>query len=410
MFLKQTGGSDRDYSNMSLAGEVQREDADGVIDGEHFSALGAERDIIKDPVVIALSRLIDLVEQIPSFAQLEESGFSNELVEYGKNILSNVTATLTSLSKIAPDAFGRLLHDINNIITPLLLCFDMIEMINTQCIVLGARDLNSLRENLDRSMDSLLRVCSANLSIVSNSYNLKNVNLAEGLLPAINAIAKQFSVNVIDGDKNTEISKNNIVIDVPHDLSVTIDVDALFVVLDNLLKNPLRMFGGENIGIKISVKVLPYDCIEIVVHDTGHGIDYFNLLEKYKLIAVGKESSGSDLTDFDKLVLRGTVSIDDLITRLFTMGESASGSTGIGLSTVKKVIFGHGGNIEMGNHSDGGACVSILLPNIESNDGALRAKMVTNAQIAMGKFGDVEIEPLPTPAYGDKTPFTMSLV
>jgi len=68
----------------------------------------------------------------------------------------------------------------------------------------------------------------------------------------------------------------------------------------------------------------------------------------------------------------------DLTRQLFEVGVSASGSTGIGLSTVKSIIFAMQGEVQMGNNQDGGAYTKLTIPNTSETDPVKRHRIMEN--------------------------------
>jgi signal transduction histidine kinase len=53
---------------------------------------------------------------------------------------------------------------------------------------------------------------------------------------------------------------------------------------------------------------------------------------------------------------------DDLRQVLEPFFSRRSGGTGLGLAIVSRVVDGHGGRLQVANHSQGGAVVDIELP------------------------------------------------
>lgn len=100
--------------------------------------------------------------------------------------------------------------------------------------------------------------------------------------------------------------------------------NALHNVLDNALK-----YCSENDTITVTVKDISQNCI-IEILDSGEGFP---------------ENSA-------------------LLTNRFTRGENTKGivGSGLGLTIAKDVVEAHGGNINISNTEEGGACVTFTLP------------------------------------------------
>ena len=100
--------------------------------------------------------------------------------------------------------------------------------------------------------------------------------------------------------------------------------NALHNVLDNALK-----YCSENDTVIVTVKDISQNCI-IEILDSGEGFP---------------ENSA-------------------LLTNRFTRGENTKGivGSGLGLTIAKDVVEAHGGNINISNTEEGGACVTFTLP------------------------------------------------
>ena len=100
--------------------------------------------------------------------------------------------------------------------------------------------------------------------------------------------------------------------------------NALHNVLDNALK-----YCSENDTVTVTVKNISQNCI-IEILDSGEGFP---------------ENSA-------------------LLTNRFTRGENTKGivGSGLGLTIAKDVVEAHGGNINISNTEEGGACVTFTLP------------------------------------------------
>jgi len=123
--------------------------------------------------------------------------------------------------------------------------------------------------------------------------------------------------------KGIQIKKNSI-----QNCRVIGDSILLQNALHNVLDNALK-YCSENDTITVTVKDISQNCI-IEILDSGEGFP---------------ENSA-------------------LLTNRFTRGENTKGivGSGLGLTIAKDVVEAHGGNINISNTEEGGACVTFTLP------------------------------------------------
>lgn len=123
--------------------------------------------------------------------------------------------------------------------------------------------------------------------------------------------------------KGIQIKKNSI-----QNCRVIGDSILLQNALHNVLDNALK-YCSENDTITVTVKDISQNCI-IEILDSGEGFP---------------ENSA-------------------LLTDRFTRGENTKGivGSGLGLTIAKDVVEAHGGNINISNTEEGGACVTFTLP------------------------------------------------
>ena len=103
------------------------------------------------------------------------------------------------------------------------------------------------------------------------------------------------------------------------------DVDQLHRVMDNVVKNALEAIGHGPGRIDVRIEARPDDRVAIVVRDTGPGFP--PELEIFRLFATTK-----------------------------------SDGTGLGLATCRQIVEAHGGQITAESPPEGGAVVTIELP------------------------------------------------
>ncbi len=118
---------------------------------------------------------------------------------------------------------------------------------------------------------------------------------------------------------------------IPPDLKARMDQTQLTRVLNNLLENALK--HSETKQIAVSANLEP-EWIAISVRDFGKGLSNENLERAFERFYRGDASR-----------TRGT-----------------DGSSGLGLSIARAIVEAHHGKLEAGNHPDGGAVFTILLP------------------------------------------------
>ncbi len=346
--------------------------------------------ISTNPTVLRFLDMMEKIAALPSFEFLEASGFDAGVVQRANYNVSNFNLYLKELkaSMGVNDDLRRLFHDQNNVLIPIMSSLDLLNVGRVGNILPSARKIELVRKYLNPSRELLMRNCRTSMALTTDNYSMREVALEKALFSGTDRVARVFGYEVIRGDKDTPLTSGKVVLDVSPNLTANIDPDVLSIAMDNLIGNPMRIAkdgGNGKIGVRVSVRLTAFDCIQITVTDKGGGLHYFGLYEKYVEQAKAKRDSGEELTSFDWMMLRRSYTVKDLVAHLFEDGVSMSGSTGKGLSTVKKIVFGHGGDIEMGNNDDGvGACIKILIPDTQSNDLVLRARLLANARIAMG--------------------------
>jgi two-component system, OmpR family, sensor histidine kinase BaeS len=118
---------------------------------------------------------------------------------------------------------------------------------------------------------------------------------------------------------------------IPPDLKAKIDETQITRVLNNLLENALKHSGTKQITVSATLEP---EFVHISIRDYGKGLSNENLERAFERFYRGDASR-----------TRGT-----------------DGSSGLGLAIARAIVEAHHGKLEAGNHSDGGAVFTILLP------------------------------------------------
>ena len=118
---------------------------------------------------------------------------------------------------------------------------------------------------------------------------------------------------------------------IPADLNARVDETQITRVLNNLLENALKHSGTNQIALSAN---LESGFVAIRVRDYGKGLSNENLERAFERFYRGDASR--------------TRGVD--------------GSSGLGLAIARAIVEAHHGKLEAGNHPDGGAVFTILLP------------------------------------------------
>lgn len=125
-------------------------------------------------------------------------------------------------------------------------------------------------------------------------------------------------------------------------LSVKCDENKLLYALLHIISNSIKMADEEReLSIIISLEKV----------------------EEFVLITVSDNGRGFETTDFN--------SITEAYNQAKTSLAEHTPGLGVGLYLVKKIIQLHDGTLELGNNEDGGAFVTIRLPQITTDKGAV---------------------------------------
>jgi two-component system, OmpR family, sensor histidine kinase BaeS len=143
----------------------------------------------------------------------------------------------------------------------------------------------------------------------------------------LGAVFESFSPRAASADIQLKLEV------IPPDLKANIDHTQITRVLNNLLENALKHSGTKQITVAASLQP---EWVAISVRDYGQGLSNENLERAFERFYRGDASR-----------TRGT-----------------DGSSGLGLSIARAIVEAHHGKLEAGNHPDGGAVFTLLLPVI----------------------------------------------
>ncbi|PIR54627.1 hypothetical protein COU74_05045 [Candidatus Peregrinibacteria bacterium CG10_big_fil_rev_8_21_14_0_10_36_19] len=264
---------------------------------------------------------------------------------------------------------SRINHDVGNLINPIYQSLH--SLMQGKQVFLGI-----LQRVWSANMKQIHNVLIANKGLCEGTANIDSSNITEVINQSTKVASKEYTVK--EGDFTSPINDKEIIINVPKDLVCYIDPAIFTLVFDNLIKNSLRVNQYKK-GLKISVKPVS-NCLEISIEDNGIGLDYDSLKEKIaqNINNVLAHRQDKNPTALESPFIHGQATPYDITQQLFSFGVSASGSTGVGLSTVRESIKVHQGSISMGNRIEGGAITKIIIPNTPETNPVLRSQILTN--------------------------------
>jgi two-component system sensor histidine kinase/response regulator len=247
-----------------------------------------------------------------------------ELISRVRTQLALKTARdkLKQLAEDKDELLGILAHDLKNYLGGINMSA---ELMNTQIKRFKDERLTQLSENMIRSsalaMAFVKEFLANSASDHGFSVKLTTVNLAE--------VAQTAIVQYREAARRKKIE---IETDFPAEPVIALaDFFALDQIFDNLISNALK-FSPENKSIFVSVRSVNHHA-ECVVRDEGPG---FSVEDKTKMFR-----------RYGRLSARPTG------------GEP---STGLGLSIVRKLVLGMGGELNCESNPGSGATFTIRLP------------------------------------------------
>lgn len=397
LFLKDKSISDKVFRFLQLRAEGK----DGTENLDHHFQIEIDplsdedfRSFGKQFLTQALQDMQRETATIPYLTILEQTGVSPQLLsrtaEGGDRLIKYCHLIEKMVSRLAhryPEArlvLDYIEHDQNNILGALApscsyLGFDQAE---------GLKCLQNMK--MDNHKDFLYDIYTANLHLMSQGLDLKQVKLGRDLKPGAFLNAKRFVYELKEMDSVQEDvpQENGLIINaVPEDFTIPADKSALMVALFNLEKNPMKI-ASEN-GDKVSVMISAEKkngAAYIYVTDTGKGLNFARLLEKFQEKIREKQKRQEALQEWERKLLEGDATNEKtqsiIKSQLFVRGLSFSESTGNGLAIVKDIVDAHQGHVSIDNFPGAGAIVTIVLPDTEMRDPTIRRRLTQSALIA----------------------------
>ena len=336
---------------------------------------------------------------IPSLAILEQPEVSPHLLsraaESGERLIKYchlIEKMVLRLSKRYPEArlvMDYIEHDQNNILGALA----------PSCSYLGFDKEGGIKCLQNMQMDNhkafLYDVYTANLNLMSQGLDLQQVKLGRDLKPGAFLNAKRFVYDLTEMDSEQEDvpQENGIIINaIAENFIITADKSALMVALFNLEKNAIKIASenGEKISVMISAEK-KNGAVYIYVTDTGKGLNFGSILEKFQGKIREKQEQHVVLQEWEWKLLEGDAENDEIQSiikkQLFVRGVSFSESTGNGLAIVKDIVDAHQGNVSIDNFPGAGAIVTIVLPDTSSKNPAERLR-ITQAALAADQLAE----------------------
>jgi two-component system sensor histidine kinase CpxA len=195
-----------------------------------------------------------------------------------------------------------------------------------------------IARNKDRSMvvdelnrielesERLEKLIGEVLSLLRESSGTRELNLSGfDLADLLKDLVETVNYEIVDG-------REPIALQVESPLHLYADRELLWRVFENLLRNAL-IHSGEAGGIRILARKIEGEQIEVVISDTGPGIDEAQI----------------------KNIFEPFFRIDEARDR-------SSGGHGLGLAIAASAVRRHDGRISASNRKEGGLEVSVLLP------------------------------------------------
>ena len=229
-------------------------------------------------------------------------------------VVEDITSLIEAQRAVAwGEVARRVAHELLNPLQPIHLAVDRIK----RKAVVPSEDKESLKLTFDsiyRQLDSMQRLVNE----FRDYDKLKDPSLS---IVDLNKLIREVVVPYTEGEQS-----NGVILQLDPELKeFSADTNQLVQVLNNLLINARdAVYNSENPVVTIYTKQVEPDTIRMRFVDNGPGFDKELLDRVFEPYATTKE--------------RGT---------------------GLGLGIVKRIVEGHGGKISAGNHSDGGAEITI---------------------------------------------------
>ena len=219
-------------------------------------------------------------------------------------------------------------HELLNPLQPIRLAVDRIKIKTEQ--KLSGEDNRSLQlaySSIDRQLDALIRIVRS----MRDYANLPAVFHTEPI--DLNVLIEEALLFHFEGDRQVQVKKN-LDPDLPK---INADPQLILQVMNNILINSRHVAqDSKNLIIEVETKYIEPDGIMLKFADNGPGFDPEILDHVFELFQSTKQEKGS----------------------------------GLGLSIVKKIVDGHGGEISATNRAEGGAEITMILKRVDPPDKA----------------------------------------
>ena len=229
-------------------------------------------------------------------------------------VVEDITSLIEAQRAVAwGEVARRVAHELLNPLQPIHLAVDRIK----RKAVVPSED----KESLKLTFDSIYRQLDSMQRLVNEFRDYEKLKDPRPSIVDLNKLIREVVVPYTEGEQS-----NGVILQLDPELKeFSADTNQLVQVLNNLLINARdAVYNSENPVVTIYTKQVEPDTIRMRFVDNGPGFDKELLDRVFEPYATTKE--------------RGT---------------------GLGLGIVKRIVEGHGGKISAGNHSDGGAEITI---------------------------------------------------
>ena len=229
-------------------------------------------------------------------------------------VVEDITSLIEAQRAVAwGEVARRVAHELLNPLQPIHLAVDRIK----RKAVVSSGD----KESLELTFDSIYRQLDSMQRLVNEFRDYEKLKDPRPSIVDLNKLIREVVVPYTEGEQS-----NGVILQLDPELKeFSADTNQLVQVLNNLLINARdAVYNSENPVVTIHTKQVEPDTIQMRFVDNGPGFDEEFLDRVFEPYATTKE--------------RGT---------------------GLGLGIVKRIVEGHGGKISAGNHSDGGAEITI---------------------------------------------------
>jgi two-component system, cell cycle sensor histidine kinase and response regulator CckA len=241
---------------------------------------------------------------------------------------------------------GGIAHDLNNILSPILMSVDMLQMNDLDDET--RKWLGVIRENAERGADLVKQVLTFARGMKGERINVQLKHLVKDLVKVL---------------KETLPKSIKVKVDIDPELSVmSADPTQIHQVLMNLAINARDAMpeGGE---LAIAVK-------NIYLDEVAARINLDATVGNYLLLTIS--DTGTGITENDKT---------RIFDPFFTTKEFGKG-TGLGLATAQSIVKSHGGFINVYSEPEVGSNFAVYFPVAESD--ALQTGAIERKQFPRG--------------------------